>query len=364
MGYPLDIAEVAVGEIKNSPSSDSLSSCGTTTATPAVASQPADPEAAIATHGYYGDEVVIVDRGLRAWSQVLAAFLINAAAWGSPSAYGAYQAYYTTGAPPDQQLSATQASWIGSLQTFLTYFLCAVSGRLADAGYARQTVAAAAALAVLGTLLTSMAAAGGNVYWQLLLTQGLLTGTGLGLVTAPSMTVVNDHFRRNKSIALALATTGTSAGSAVFPAVVQYLVPLVGFVWAVRCSAFVMLLLLANAWLLLRPRPRRRQVKMARTAEGAGAGAGERSVAAVAAATETVAHRRGCVEGSRKSKGKKMASMMMGLLPDLSVFREPLYVLFTAASFLIFWALYFGFFYVSPTPLPQAFSSCSICRGC
>jgi len=211
------------------------------------------------------------------------------------------------------------------------YLTCTVSGRLSDAGYARHTAIAGTVLVVAGGIGTSLAVVstphgsdiGGGVgqsetavlragYGGLLAAQGVCTGLGLGLLTAPAVSVISGYFGRRLSVALATSTMGTSAGSAVFPAVVQYLIPRLGFAWAVRCSALVALVLCANACLLLRPRQRRHQ-------------SGETK------------------KGKEGAAGAKPWEGVM----DWAAFREVPYVLFIVASFLVFWALYFGFFYVS-----------------
>lgn len=101
------------------------------------------------------------DGGLRAWSQVFAAHLINAMTWGFAGSFGVYQLYYEQ----HMDLPASQVSWIGSVQIFLTFALCALSGRLSDAGYARVTACAGCFLTVLGSFMTSLA----TRYWELLL---------------------------------------------------------------------------------------------------------------------------------------------------------------------------------------------------
>ncbi|KAK0703131.1 hypothetical protein B0T26DRAFT_806853 [Lasiosphaeria miniovina] len=55
----------------------------------------------------------------------------------------------------------------------------------------------------------------------------------------PRRTCATSYFKAKPSFALTIAATGTGIGSVVFPAVVQYLIPQIGFPWAVRCSAFV-----------------------------------------------------------------------------------------------------------------------------
>lgn len=227
------------------------------------------------------------DGGLEAWLQVLATHLINAMTWGYAASFGVYQLYYveTLGLP------SSQVSWIGSVQIFFTYVICAVSGRLADAGYARETVAAGTFLAVLGSFMTSLARA----YWQIFLAQGVCVGIGLGVAFMPAISVLSSYFDKNRSFALAVSAVGTSVGSVTFPAAIQYLTPRVGFAWAVRVAGFIALAMAVVANLLLKPRL-----------------------------------------PPRKS----------GPLLELKAFSELPYLLFSMASFVYFYALYFVVFYV------------------
>lgn len=231
------------------------------------------------------------DGGLLAWSQVLTSLLINCLAWGYPTSFGVFQLYYEE----SMGLPSSQISWIGSCQTFLTFFVCGPAGRLADAGYTRETMLFGSVLAVGGTFATSACTA----YWQVFLAQGVCTGIGLGVIFMPAVSVLSSYFRERKAFALALAAMGTGFGSLVFPATLQYLIPQVGFPWAVRCVGFVALAMTAAANLMLRPYlPPRRS----------------------------------------------------GPLVEWDAFTELPYLFFSIGSFLNFYALYFGFFYVSPLP--------------
>ncbi|KAM5342623.1 hypothetical protein ACJ41O_013589 [Fusarium nematophilum] len=228
------------------------------------------------------------DGGFRAWSQVFAGLLINCLAWGYPATFGVYQLHYeeTLGLP------SSQISWIGSCQTFLTFAVCGPAGRLADAGYTRETVAVGSILAVLGSFMTSLC----TEYWQIFLSQGVCTGIGLALLFMPAVSVVSSYFKAKRAFALALAAMGTGVGAIVFPATVQYLIPQIGFPWAVRCAAFVALAMTIVANLVLKP-----------------------------------------YLPPRKS----------GPLVEWDAFRELPYLYFSLGAFLNFYALYFGFFYVS-----------------
>lgn len=91
-------------------------------------------------------------------------------------------------------------------------------------GYARQAVALGTSLCVLGTLMTSLA----KTYWQIFLAQGLCTGTGMGVMYMPAVTVVGTYFARKKTMALAMGAAGGGSGSVIFPALVQYATPRIG----------------------------------------------------------------------------------------------------------------------------------------
>ncbi|KAI1801035.1 MFS general substrate transporter [Daldinia bambusicola] len=233
------------------------------------------------------DEVEYPDGG-SAWLQVLACHLINAMACGYGAAFGIYQLYYTE----TLKLPASQISWIGSIQIFINNLVCTVAGRLADAGYARETVVGGSIIALVGTFMSSLA----TEYWQIFLSQGVCTGLGLGLMYMPTITIVASYFKKRRALALALSTAGTGTGSIIFPATVQYLIPKIGFPWAVRCAGFVALTIVIIVNVLLKPR--------------------------------------------RLSK-------KTGPMVDWAAFKEPPYVIFVTGAFFIYWALYFGYFYVN-----------------
>ncbi|RYP74889.1 hypothetical protein DL769_003925 [Monosporascus sp. CRB-8-3] len=231
----------------------------------------------------------IPDGGLLAWRQVLAGHLGSAVSSGLPATFGVFQLYYTS----TFALPAAQISWIGSVQVFCSNCACVVGGRLTDAGYAREAILAGSTLVVIGLILTSIA----TQYWEVLLAQGLCTGLGLGLIWMPSMAVVSSYFKKRRALALALATAGTGTGSMAFPATVQYLMPYIGFAWAIRCLGLVILTLLILQNLLVNPR-------------------------------------------FAKPKTR-------GPIIEVGAFKELTFLYFTIGTFLFYWALYFGFFYVS-----------------
>jgi MFS family permease len=245
------------------------------------------------------DDDVPPDGGAAAWLQVLAALLTSTISWGTPTAFGVFELYYTQ----TLKLPAWQVSWIGSVQFFLTYGMCVFSGRLSDAGYIRSTYAVGAFLVVFGTFVTSL----GYEYWHFFLAQGVTVGLGLGIMFMPPLQVLSSYFQKRRTFAMTGAATGTGIGSVIVPAIIQYSIPRVGFGWAVRISAFVALFCTVTAFLCLKPRLK-----------------------------------------PRKS----------GPLVEWNAFKELPYLLYSIGVFLLYLALFFGSFYVSsfhfviPWPIP------------
>ncbi|KAK3673304.1 hypothetical protein LTR78_006849 [Recurvomyces mirabilis] len=190
------------------------------------------------------------DGGWRAWSQVACGWLVIFSSWGWVNSYGAWQTYYTLSldAPP-----ATIA-WIGTVSNFGTFF-CAFSGRLLDAGLFLPTVLVGATIQVLGIFLMSIS----TKFWQLMLTQGILTGLGSGILFTPCMGLMATYFSKHRAVALGVATTGNAVGGAIYPTIVAQLLPKIGFAWTARVLGFLNLGLLSVVIAFMRPRlpPRR-----------------------------------------------------------------------------------------------------------
>ncbi|KAI5928567.1 major facilitator superfamily domain-containing protein [Camillea tinctor] len=186
------------------------------------------------------------DGGWVAWSQVVPAHVANAMTWGYGAGFSVFQLYYKQ----TMDLPASQISWIGSIQLFLYFLVGMASGRLSDAGYTRSLYGIGGFFAVLGMFMTSLA----TEYWQILLAQGFCSGIGGGLMFMPAIANVATYFKRRRNLAMSLNATGSSTGAIVFPAVVQFLTPVIGFPWAMRVCGFIALFFITLGFILLKPR--------------------------------------------------------------------------------------------------------------
>ncbi|KAI2630996.1 MFS general substrate transporter [Hypoxylon sp. NC1633] len=186
------------------------------------------------------------DGGFLAWSQIIPGHIANMMSWGYGTGFSVFQLYYKQ----TLHLPASQVSWIGSIQIFLCFVIGMVSGRLADAGYSRTLYAVGASLSILGMFMTSLA----TEYWHILLAQGFCTGIGGGLMFMPATANVATYFEKKRSLAVALNGCGSSTGAILYPAVVQFLTPQIGFPWAVRICGFISIVLAVIGFNILVPR--------------------------------------------------------------------------------------------------------------
>ncbi|KAH6650553.1 major facilitator superfamily domain-containing protein [Chaetomium tenue] len=190
----------------------------------------------------------VPDGGLTAWLQVVgsAAILVNT--WGVINTFGVFQAYYEADLLRDH--SSSDISWIGSTQASLLFLVGVVAGPLYDAGYFRHLLLVGLFLIVLGQFMTSLCTA----YWQVMLAQGVAMGIGMGLTFLPSAAIMGQYFSRHRALALGIASAGSPVAGVIFPIVFTRLQPQVGFGWATRTIAFILLAMSAIPIVFMRTR--------------------------------------------------------------------------------------------------------------
>jgi len=186
--------------------------------------------------------------GTLAWLQVLGSFFLNVNTWGLLNTFGIFQAEYSR----NILASSTQSSisWIGSIQAFLMLVVGVLCGRALDAGYYWTDISVGVFLEVFGMFMTSIA----TEYWQIMLAQGVCVGVGAGMAFMPSVAIVGTYFSTRRSTAMGITATGSSIGGIIYPIVLKKLIEELGFRWAVRVMAFIMLGTLLISVAVMRPR--------------------------------------------------------------------------------------------------------------
>ena len=221
----------------------------------------------------------------------LALFSNHLLTWtrGIVNAFGVYQTYYESQALFTS--TSSSISWIGSLQAFLLLIVGVITGPLYDAGYFRTLLFTGSFLTVFGMMMTSIC----TEYWQVILAQGLTIGLGSGCLFIPSVAIVSTYFSTKKSLATGIAASGSSIAGIIYPIIFHRLEPHIGFGWATRVIAFIMLGTLCLPLAVMRVR----------------------------------------VQPAAKRP-----------LIDKSAFKEPTFMIFAVACFLGFMGLYIPFFYL------------------
>ncbi|MCJ1228915.1 hypothetical protein MMC12_005579 [Toensbergia leucococca] len=209
--------------------------------------------------------------GLRAWSVVAGSFCGLFAVFGIINSTAVFQEYFSKNQLSDY--SPSQVGWIFSLSLFLTFFCGLPVGPIFDAHGPRLltfcgSILLVASMMLLGlctskwllliargtTLLFGVAANKLAEYWHFFIVYSLLNGLGGALINTPALASIAHFFLLKRGHATGLVMTSGSLGGIIFPLMLQRLIPRVGFAWATRILASILLFLLIFANLLTRSR--------------------------------------------------------------------------------------------------------------
>ncbi|KAF2150307.1 MFS general substrate transporter [Myriangium duriaei CBS 260.36] len=187
------------------------------------------------------------DGGLTAWLQVLGCFFVFMNTFGVAFTFGVYQVYYETIMLPTH--SASAIAWIGTLQSSLIMIVGILSGPLFDKGLFFPVLLVGSVGLIFSFMMLSIC----KVYWQVILCQGLLAGISCGLLYIPSISQVPLYFSSKKGRAVSIVTAGGPFGGIIYPLMLRYLIPSVGFAKATRAVGFLILALQITAIVLIKP---------------------------------------------------------------------------------------------------------------
>ncbi|KAF8242543.1 MFS general substrate transporter, partial [Wilcoxina mikolae CBS 423.85] len=174
-----------------------------------------------------------------AWLQVLAAFFCLMNSWGIVNTFGVFQSYFMTSSIGN----ASSIAWIGSTQAFLILAVAPICGALFDAGHCRHMVFGGTILIALSTFSATLSG-GVNVpgFALLMVTQGVVTGVGLGLLFTPAIALVSTYFTKNRALAVGIGTSGAGFGGVVYPIIMRALLNRLGYIWSMRVMSFTVVI--------------------------------------------------------------------------------------------------------------------------
>ncbi|KAI0742078.1 monocarboxylate permease [Daedaleopsis nitida] len=185
-----------------------------------------------------------------AWTVVLGSSLALFASAGMINAYGTFQDYYESTLLPSS--SSASISLIGSLQVFFLYAAGPLTGRIFDAYGTSVLIPLGSVVCVFAMMMVSLTQK--DQAYQLFLSQGVLFGIGIALMFNPSVAVMSHWFRRKRASAIGIVLSGGAVGGVVFPILLQHLIPIIGFGWAVRVIGFIIMVCFIVACMTIRTR--------------------------------------------------------------------------------------------------------------
>ncbi|KAL1867536.1 hypothetical protein VTK73DRAFT_4139 [Phialemonium thermophilum] len=232
------------------------------------------------------------DGGLKAWLTVVGGWLCQFCSFGFINALGTFQYVYEKEILPHE--SASDISWILTMQLFLMFFLSQPVGLGVDMFGARPILIPAFLFSVGGLIALSFA----TRYWQIFLAQSLCFGLGAAGAFIPGLVASGQFFKKKRALALGIVTTGSSCGGVIFPIMLARLFDQIGFRATMRYTALMVGIMLALATVLV----------------------------------------------STHNPPKGLAARRS--LLSLATFKNPVYVLFVSGSFLFFWGLFGPFDYL------------------
>ncbi|KZS92108.1 MFS general substrate transporter [Sistotremastrum niveocremeum HHB9708] len=162
-----------------------------------------------------------VDGGWEGWLTVLGGWCSQITSIGQGNAFGVYEDFYKENYLSNE--SSSTIAWIGSVQLAMLFGMGLIAGPLFDKGHFRVLMISSSALYILCNFLLSITKP--HQFYQIFLSQGIGMGLAMGLTYAPTFAVIGHHFQgRRRSVAMGLASTGSSIGGIIHPIMLNNLI--------------------------------------------------------------------------------------------------------------------------------------------
>ncbi|CAG9976146.1 unnamed protein product, partial [Clonostachys byssicola] len=188
------------------------------------------------------------DGGTKAWTAVFGCFCAFFGALSMMNSIGVYQNWLST-----HQLegySSGSIGWIFGLYNFLSFFTGILIGPLFDSKGPKMLSISGSVMLLLTYVLLGWC----SKYWHFMLCFGILGSSSTCLLFTAAMGTVQHWFLKRRGLATGLAICGGSVGGITTPLVLSALLPKIGFTWAMRALALLMVPFVACAILLMRGR--------------------------------------------------------------------------------------------------------------
>ncbi|KAI1077750.1 major facilitator superfamily domain-containing protein [Whalleya microplaca] len=170
---------------------------------------------------------------LEAWAVVLGSWCAMLSSMGLLNTLAILQAWISENELPD--VPESTIGWILSIYGFCLYFFGAQTGPIFDAHNAQFLVVPGSVGIVASIFFFSFS----TELYQYLLSFGVLGGISASLLFNPSIAAIGHWFYKRRALATGIACTAGGIGGIIFPIIIIYAAPRIGFGWAVRIIGFI-----------------------------------------------------------------------------------------------------------------------------
>ncbi|WVQ65526.1 uncharacterized protein L199_003703 [Kwoniella botswanensis] len=167
--------------------------------------------------------------------------------WGV--AWGVFQAHYAEYTFPEQ---ASKLSIIGGLFALLQNTTSFVAGKIGDKFGFKRVLFVSVSVYWLALFLASWS----TKLWQITLTQGVLTGIGVGICQPMFFSLPSQWFHSKRGLASGLAIAGAGFGGAIGTLIIRALLKAIGPHKTLLIYSFINLTLMTVATFLVRTQPK------------------------------------------------------------------------------------------------------------
>jgi MFS family permease len=209
-------------------------------------------------HGYVYSGYFPFDVHYQASTDALQSFCCLFVSFGWLNCVGVFQSYYQANQLRDY--SPSTVAWISSCEIFVMFFPGPIVGFFYDNHGPLYLLLFGTFMHVFGIMMTSLC----TEYWQFILAQGICSPLGLNAIFNAATSSVTQWFFKKRGAAFGMMAAGSGLGGIIFPIMASHLIPRVGFGWAMRICAFLILFLCIVAIFTIRARlaPRIRKFEL------------------------------------------------------------------------------------------------------
>ncbi|KAE8363630.1 major facilitator superfamily domain-containing protein [Aspergillus caelatus] len=196
--------------------------------------------------------------GRQAWLVVFGSWCALFSTFGLVTCIGVFLEYYKNG--PLANYTASQISWITSVQVFLQVGSSILWGRLYDSYGPRWLFLLGTPLHCFGLMMTSLS----RQYYQIFISQAILSSIGSGTIFNASLTSTTAWFYKRRGMVFGIVNSGSSLARVVLPIMMTRLFQSIGFRWTLRVLGFMFLALCSIACATVKTRlpPNRRPISV------------------------------------------------------------------------------------------------------